>query len=134
MFRSNLKNQVRHYILSIADTQIPEGDHKRLNEINEDTFEELHYIHWKIEQYHRTVKQVCNIERFYIRNPSGVKTHLFASICGFVALQRMTVNDLIANYYEVSRELFKTVIADFVKNFAPTMKNLLPKYHKVYNA
>lgn len=134
VFRSNLRNQVRHYILSIADNEVSKDDHTQLDQINEDKFEELHDTHWKIEQYHRTVKQVCNIERFYIRGASGVRTHLFASICGFVALQRMTVNDLIANCYEISRELFKTVIADFVKNFAPTMKNLLPKYNKVYNA
>ena len=28
-----------------------------------DGFHELHSSHWKIEQYHRVIKQVCHIEK-----------------------------------------------------------------------
>jgi hypothetical protein len=36
-----------------------------------------------IEQYHRTIKQVCHIEHFQVRGKVAIKNHLFAA---FVAM------------------------------------------------
>jgi len=46
----------------------------------------------------------------------------------------MKVTDLVKNCYQISRELFKSVIADFIKDFAPSMKSLLPKFMPSINA
>jgi len=43
-----------------------------------------------IEQYHRTIKQVCHIEHFQIRGKVAIKNHLFAALCGYDALAAIT--------------------------------------------
>mgnify|MGYP000208367201 CR=1 FL=1 len=53
-----------------------------IEEFNCANFEKWHYDHWKIEQYHRTIKQVCNIESFQVRGKPAITT----PICGYVEL------------------------------------------------
>lgn len=52
-------------------------------------FEKVHSAHWRIERYHRAIKQVCNIERFQVRRENCIKTHVFCAIKGFVMLEFM---------------------------------------------
>ncbi len=134
LFRTHLKDQVRHYAM---DMSFPEGhtdESEQLKSLTRVEFSELHDQHWQIEQYHRVIKQVCHIEHFQVRNASSVNTHIFAGICAYVALQRMKVTDLVKNCYELSRELFKSVIAKFVTELAPSMESLLPKFMPSINA
>ena len=58
-------------------------------------FEELHSIHWKIECYHRAIKQVCGIELFMVRTSEAIKTHFFSAIRAFTQLELMRTKDLI---------------------------------------
>ena len=64
-----------------------------------------HDTHWHIEQYHRAIKQVCNIESFQMRGKAAIKTHVFAAICGYVELQKMRAIDLIKNCYSIPQFL-----------------------------
>jgi len=54
-----------------------------------------------IEQYHRAIKQVCNIEHFQVRSKVTIKNHLFAAICGYVQLQKLSAMALINNCYSI---------------------------------
>ncbi|WP_420868545.1 transposase [Acinetobacter towneri] len=45
-------------------------------------FHELHSSHWKIEQYHRVIKQVCHIEKFQVRRSKLILNHIFFSLDG----------------------------------------------------
>ncbi len=90
LFRTQLKNQRRRYICSLP---------------NEDrlAFAEQHDRHWQIEQYHRAIKQVCNIEHFQVRSKGVIKNHLFAAIYGYVQLQKLAALALIRNGYSLRK-------------------------------
>jgi Transposase DDE domain len=127
VFRTQLKDQLRHYISSLpSEEQTASFDYK--------AFTEQHDRHWQIEQYHRAIKQVCNIERFQVRSKGAIKNHLFAAICGFVQLQKLSFAAVINNCYSLQRNLFKDVIASFIGTFMPNMTHLNPEFHPVVNA
>ena len=52
-----------------------------------------------IEQYHREIKQVYNVESFQVRSKSAVKTHIFAAICSLIELQRLSAADILKRCY-----------------------------------
>jgi hypothetical protein len=127
VFRTQLKDQLRHYISALpSDEQTVSFDRK--------VFVEQHDRHWQIEQYHRAIKQVCNIERFQVRSKGAIKNHLFAAICGFVQLQKLSFAAVINNCYSVQRNLFKEVIAAFIGSVMSSMDHLNPEFHPVVNA
>ncbi len=134
LFRTHLKDQMRHYVMDVPFSEDSTDESGKWMTVTQSVFSKLHAQHWQIEQYHRVIKQVCHIEHFQVRTASSVNTHIFAGICGYVALQRMKVTDLVKNCYQLSRDLFKTVIAQFVKEFAPSMESLLPKFTPSINA
>lgn len=133
VFRTRLKDQLRHYAVHLPENTEPMDDDP-LETFDEAKFTATHAQHWQIEQYHRTIKQVCNIESFQVRGKTAVKNHLFAAICGYVELQRLKVTEVLTNCYALRRELFNEVIANFIKSFAPTMKRLHPQFQPAVNA
>jgi len=127
VFRTQLKDQLRYYICSLPnEDQLPFFDRN--------AFAEQHDRHWQIEQYHRAIKQVCNIEHFQVRGKGAIKNHLFAAICGYVQLQKLSAMALINNCYSVQRNLFNEVIASFIEEFMPSMAHLNPEFRPVVNA
>lgn len=127
LFRTRLKDELRHYVtfLPIADDY---DDFKQAN------FQSLHDQHWQIEQYHRMIKQVCNIEHFQVRSRVAILNHIFASLCSFVHLQQMSLCNLISNAYQWKRDLFTPVIESFVRSFIPGKEHLLPQFQRTVNA
>ena len=126
-FRTQLKDQPRHYVVPL-----PPAD--RLAAFGHDGFLRQHDRHWQIEHYHRTIKQVCPIEHFQLRNKAPVRNHIFSALCGYVHLQRLQVADVIANAYRLRRDLFKDVVAAFIKAFLPGKEYLNPQFSAVVNA
>jgi len=121
LFRTWLKDQPRHYAAFLADEAA-------LTDFDRRAFAEQHDRHWQIEQYHRAIKQVCNIERFQVRGAQAIKNHLFSALYGFVHLQKMTAMDLIGNCYRLRHDLFNEVIAAFITGFMPGKDQLNPQY------
>ena len=80
------------------------------------------------------IKQVCNIERFQVRTKVAILNHIFASVCSFVHLKKMTLTDLISNAYQCKRELFNPVIEKFIRGFTPGKSHLEPQFHRTVNA
>jgi len=134
LFRTSLKNQVRHYIIHLPEANDSTDDGYQLNTFEQTQFELLHDCHWQIEQYHRAIKQVCHIESFQVRGKVAVKNHIFAAICGYVKLQHMRATDVIKNCYQLQRNLFNEVITAFITTFAPTMNHMNPQFFGVVNA
>lgn len=126
-FRTLLKDQRRHYIGSLSNEDL-------LSSFDRKLFAEQHDRHWQIEQYHRAIKQVCNIEHFQVRSKEAIKNHLFAAICGFVQLQKLSVMSVINNCYGLQRNLFNGVMASFIGTFMPSMAHLNPEFQPVVNA
>ena len=80
VFRTVFKNEFRYYAMFVPNWQ-------ELFSINWSDFKRIHDQHWGIEQYHRALKQVCNIERFQVRETQAIRTHIFCAIRGFVQLE-----------------------------------------------
>lgn len=127
LFRTWLKDQPRHYAVFLPDDD-------QLTAVGRKTFTEQHDKHWHIEQYHRAIKQVCNIEHFQVRSKTAIRNHLFAALCGYVQLQKLSAMSLIDNCYSVQRNLFNGVIAGFIGRLMPTMSHLNPDFQAVVNA
>lgn len=134
LFRTYLKDQVRHYAMYLPDDKDSSVHEEKFESLNQAEFDKWHSQHWQIEQYHRTIKQVCNIESFQVRGKTAVKNHLFAAICGYVELQRLKAIDVISNCYRLRRELFNDIIASFIDGFVKDKDHLNPKYSPVVNA
>jgi hypothetical protein len=127
LFRTWLKDQPRHYAVFLTDE-------RQLASFDRQKFVEQHDKHWHIEQYHRAIKQVCNIEHFQVRSKGAIKNHLFAAICGYVQLQKLSAMSLINNCYSIQRNLFNEVVAAFIGTFMPTIAHLNPEFRPVVNA
>ena len=104
LFRTQLKNQLRHYVVHLTDTQ-------PLSRFDCTAFQHYHDHHWQIEQYHRVIKPVCHLERFQIRQEVASRNHLFTALCGYVYLQRLKATDVIANAYRLQSDWFNNVVA-----------------------
>lgn len=111
VFRTKFKNEFRYYVRFL-----PNSDSEKLASLDQINFEKVHDQHWGIEQYHRAVKQVCNIERFHVRDSRAIRTHIFCSIRAFVQLEFLRVSQKLLNWYSLQRELFTDVIRGFIVN------------------
>lgn len=107
VYRQMYKKLYRYYIMSVA--QLSE-----LNKIGKIDFERVHAAHWCIERYHRALKQVCNIERFQVREENQIKNHIFCALNAFVRLEFMRFDKCITHWYEIRRDLFAEVIRKFI--------------------
>ena len=87
---------------------------EELQKLNRSVFKRIHDQHWLIKSFHRVIKQVCNIERFHIRNEQGIRNHFFCALSAFVKLQTMKVEGLIKKLYQISRELFVPIVRQFI--------------------
>jgi len=69
VFRTVFKNEFRYYAVS-------RPTETELLVIGWGEFKIIHDQHWGIERYHRALKQVCNIERFQVRESQAINTHI----------------------------------------------------------
>jgi hypothetical protein len=129
LFRTRLKDQLRHYVVFLPST-----DADPYASFGQREFEKVHDQHWRIEQYHRMIKQVCHIEHFQVRGKAPILNHIFAALCSYVHLQRMQFTDLISNAYQWQRELYQDVVASFVSSFIVGKEHLNPQFQPAVNA
>jgi len=127
LFRTRLKDQLRHYVLFLPDADAYDA-------FKQADFQTLHDQHWRIEQYHRMIKQVCNIEKFQVRGKVPILNHIFAALCGYVHLQRMQFTEIISNAYQWQKALYKDVVASFVTGFMIGKEHLNPQFRPSVNA
>ena len=90
-----------------------------LKPLTRETFKRVHDHHWQIESFHRVIKQVCNIERFQVRNQQAIRNHFFCALRAFGKLQTMRMGGAIDNLYQVLRQLFIPVIRQFILKGLP---------------
>lgn len=107
VFCQNFTNEARYYVCYQPNL---EG----LEKLSRSEFKQLHDRHWQIETFHRVIKQVCNIERFYLRDKQAIQNHVFCALRAFAKLQTLRIHDLIDNLYQISRQLFIPVIRQFI--------------------
>jgi hypothetical protein len=91
---------------------------ERLKQLTQADFKQVHDAHWQIEWFHRVIKQVCNIERFHVRDETAIRNHFYCSLRAFSKLQTLSFQGVIRNCYALSRDLFIPVIRQFIKAHA----------------
>lgn len=112
VFERGFKNGTTHYYALFLT------DKKELKETNRQDFRELFAKHWGIEVYHRALKQICNLNKFFVRKISAICTHIFCSLRAFCQLELMRVSETVENWYEVQRNLYIEVARKFItENF-----------------
>lgn len=105
------RNEPRYYIMYQPNVE-------RVKELTRIDFKQVHDTHWQIECFHRVIKQVCNIERFYVRNEQAIRNHFYCALRAFSKLQNLFLRGVIRNCYEISRDLFIPVIRQFIADHA----------------
>jgi hypothetical protein len=111
VFCQSFKNEPRYYIMYQPDLET-------LRQLTRAKFKQVHDTHWQIECFHRVIKQVCNIERFYVRDEQAIRNHFYCSLRAFSKLQTLSFQGVIRNCYEISRDLFIPVIRQFIVDHA----------------
>ncbi|WP_442949458.1 IS701 family transposase [Nostoc sp.] len=110
LFRKDFKKEdSRHYILYLPLEEM-------LKQLTRGEFVTIHDTHWRIESFHRALKQVCGICRFMVRDSHAIKTHIFCSLQAFVRLEKMRSENIISNWYELQRNLFTLVVREYIVN------------------
>lgn len=94
-----------------------------LNEFTQEHFLETKRRHWDIENYHRTIKQVCNIEKHRFRNRNTIKSHFFYALRAFCILEINRFRGTFQNLYQFSLKNTRNVIKNALWNFS--LKNLI---------
>jgi hypothetical protein len=107
-FRTQLKDQLRHYVVHLTDTQ-------PLSRFDRTAFQHYHDHHWQIEPYHRVSKPVCHLERFPVRQEVAIRNHLVTALGGYV--------------YLLSRPLMSWLMPTVYSRIGSTMSSLLLSVH-----
>lgn len=105
------KNEPRYYIMHQTKLE-------QIHQLTALRFKQVHDGHWLIECFHRVIKQVCNIERFYVRDAQAIRNHVFCALRAFCQLQSWSMQGVIENCYAISRQLFIPVIRQFIRDHA----------------
>jgi len=69
---------------------------------------------WKIEEYHRGLKQTVGVEMCQSRNKRAQRTHVFCSILSFLALEKKRLEENIS-WYEAKRKIIQDSLFAYLK-------------------
>lgn len=70
---------------------------------------------WKVEEFHRGLKQTVGIEKCQARNQRSQRNHIFCSILAFVALEVKRIKTGVT-WYETKRQIIKEAIGQYLTN------------------
>jgi len=76
---------------------------------------ELRKISWKIEEFHRGVKQFCGIERCQARKSQSQCSHILLAIRSFLVFERARL-DMGVSWYEFKMRIHRKAVANFIEN------------------
>lgn len=106
-FRQTNKDVHRYYIMAMPKIEM-------LDDLRYKDFDLIHSAHWNSEQFHRAIKQLCNIEKFQVRKTEAIHTHIFCALMAFVNLECFRINKIIGNWYQLKKEHFIGIVKDFI--------------------
>lgn len=120
VFQQKFKEESRYYIVCLPESAEGKSE-PTFNSVSRKDFENLHNTHWGIEQFHRVLKQVCNIECFQVRTEQSIRNHFFCALCAYLQLALFKASNQISNLYEIQQSLFLEVISQFIHKHAHTL-------------
>lgn len=81
--------------------------------------EKIMKIRWKIEVYHRELKQTCGLERCQSRNARAQRNHIFMSIYAWINKFKRRVREGLS-FYQQDWDVIKTAISLNMRNIMAT--------------
>jgi len=76
-------------------------------------FQEVKNASWRIEEFHRGVKQCCNIGNFFVRRRFPILGHISLSMRAFFILERIRIDKKIS-WYELRRKLNRIAVGNAI--------------------
>ncbi len=76
-------------------------------------FQEVKNASWRIEEFHRGIKQCRNIGNFFVRKRFPVFEYISLSMRAFFILERIRIDKKI-NWYEIRRELNRMTVGNAI--------------------
>lgn len=70
---------------------------------------------WKIEEYHRGIKQTTGVEMCQARTKRAQRTHIFCSVLSFLALEKKRLEEKIS-WYEAKRKIISDALFSYLKS------------------
>lgn len=96
----------------------PKGkvDYLATNNLNfsSNDIQKVYARRWKIEEYHRGLKQVTGVEMCQSRIKRAQRTHIFCSILSFLALEKKRMEENIS-WYEAKRKIISDALFFYLK-------------------
>jgi transposase len=66
---------------------------------------EIYKRRWKIEEYHKSLKQNLKIEHSPTKVMTSQLNHIFLSVCGFIKLKRLRLNYKM-NHFAIKEKIY----------------------------
>lgn len=80
-----------------------------------DDIQKVYAKRWRIEEYHRGLKQVTGVEMCQSRTKRAQRTHIFCSILSFLALEKKRLEENIT-WYEAKRKIISDALFSYLKS------------------
>lgn len=74
-------------------------------DLTTDKILEIYKRRWKIEEYHKSLKQNLKIEHSPTKVETSQLNHIFLSVCGFIKLERLRLNYKI-NHFAIKEKIY----------------------------
>ncbi|XRO75384.1 IS701 family transposase [Methanocaldococcus sp. 28A] len=76
-------------------------------------FQEVKNASWRIEEFHRGVKQCCNTGNFFVRKKFPILGHISLSMRAFYLLEKIRIDKNIS-WYELRRKLNRIAVGNAI--------------------
>ncbi len=70
---------------------------------------------WKIEEYHRGLKQTTGIEKCQARTQRSQRNHIFCSVLSFVALEMQRIKKQ-TSWYQAKQQIIQSAMRQYILN------------------
>ena len=74
-------------------------------DLTTDKILEIYKRRWKIEEYHKSLKQNLKIEHSPTKVITSQLNHIFLSVCGFIKLERLRLNYKM-NHFAIQEKIY----------------------------
>jgi putative transposase len=86
-----------------------------VKEMDESKREDLAKKSWKIEEYHRRIKQFCGVEKCQARKEKSQRAHILFSLRAFLRLELQRVKNGIS-WFESNMKIRRVAITEYLSN------------------
>jgi putative transposase len=86
-----------------------------MQDMDESKREDLAKKSWKIEEYHRGIKQFCGVEKCQARKEEAQRAHIMFSLRAFLRLELQRIKSGIS-WFESAMKIRRVAVAAYLKN------------------